>query len=133
MSVFQISQKTISDYNEICSEVVSIIQQSRKELTIFSSSCILSIITNKVKLSNYLQALVDRGITIKILVDGLDIILEKQIGNINNAARNHNPIQLEYSNELGNLDELTIISDGKYLFQLRFDNDNRLVATFSNE
>lgn len=44
-----------------------------------------------------------------------------------------NPIQLEYSNKLGNLEELTIISDGKYLFQLGIDNNDRLVATFSNK
>lgn len=89
--------------------------------------------TNKIDLFSYFQTLVNKGITIKILVDNRDTILGKQIGNINNATCNHNPIQLEYSNKLGNLDELTILSDGKYLFQLRFDNNNRLVATFSNE
>lgn len=31
------------------------------------------------------------------------------------------------------LDEFLIISDGKYLIKIRYNNDNKLVAAFSNE
>ena len=49
----------------------------------------------------------------------LDEILIKQIVSINNSNP-PNPIQLGYTNKLGDLDEMVIIADNKYLLYIRY-------------
>ncbi len=50
-----------------------------------------------------------------------------------NKFNQENPVQLGYTNEIGELNEMIIISDNKRLLNARYNQDNNLIATFSNE
>ena len=73
-----------------------------------------------------------RGVSIKILVDDINRDLLNQIITINDNNKNE-LIQFGYTNKLGNFDEMIIISDNKCILQIRYDQQNELVASFSNE
>ena len=76
--------------------------------------------------------------SIKILVDNfdeylmnaLDISISKSKSKSNN---NNTPIQLRYSNKLGNFNEMVIMSDSKHLFQIKYNQNGKLEASYSNE
>jgi hypothetical protein len=125
-------EKTITNYDEIEKEIGYLVLTCKEELTIFSSIKILSIITNESNIINYISSLLEKNARIKILVDSAEEFLVKQIVFINNS-NSTNPIQLGYTNKLGDLDEMVIISDNKYLLHIRYGRDNKLIATFSNE
>lgn len=42
-------------------------------------------------------------------------------------------IQIEFANKVGDLNEMIMIFDDKHLFRLNYNEDEVLVATFSNE
>jgi hypothetical protein len=79
-----------------------------------------------------LNSLLDRGIKIKILVDNTWDYFQIKINSITKKKVN-NPIQIGYLNKLGRFDEMILISDGKYVLQVRYNQDNRMIASFTNE
>lgn len=124
--------KTITSYQKILEEIQSLLLTSDSELTIFTSSKILCSILNKNNFINYLSILLERNLTVKILTDNIDEYLIKLVNSLNNSNPK-NPIQLGYSNKIGELDEMVIISDDKRLLITRYDQNNNLIATLSNE
>lgn len=125
-------EKTITNYHEIEKEIESLILTCKKELTIFSSNRILSNISNKSNIINYVSSLLEKNALIKILVDNIDELLIKQITLLNNSNP-ANSIQLGYTNKLSDLNEMILISDNKYLLHIHYGQDNKLNAIFSNE
>ena len=127
-----VTQRTITEYDSIVSEIESFIQTSKKELIIFSSKILLDGIQNKDNLIKYFPPLLERDTTIKILIDKIDETMIEQITSLNKFNQ-ANPVQLGYTNKIGELNEMTLISDNKRLLNTRYDQDNNLITTFSNE
>ncbi len=127
-----IAQRTITDFDKIRREIESLILTCKKELTIFSSNRILCYLLNKSDFLNYLPALSNRETSIKILTDKVDNYLTKQAALINHSNQT-NPIELRYTNKIGQLNEMVMIFDNKLLLRLNYNQDNILIATFSNE
>ena len=122
----------IIDSNEVNTEINSLIERCTKELVIFSSIKVIHIILSNNNYLNSLSRLLKREVTIRILIDGVDQHLMRYITQIN-AKIGYNMIQFLYSHELGNFEELVILSDNKYLLRVKYDQNNKLRASFSNE
>ncbi|MDQ2685736.1 MAG: hypothetical protein M3Y25_07835 [Thermoproteota archaeon] len=123
--------RIITDQNEIRNEISSLVSQVANELTIFSSFEILHNIFESVILPG-LQPLIDKAIKIKILVDNNCNYFQIKI-NSNTNSKAQNLIQIGCLNNLGKFNEMILITDSKYVLQLRYDNDNRMIASFTNE
>ena len=78
-----------------------------------------------------LNAKLQDNIVSKILVDNYDHHIQNQIEVLNNNDRT-SLIQLEYSDRLGEFNEMIICFDGKYILQIRQDNNGSFVGTFTN-
>ena len=102
-----VTQRTITEYDSIVSEIESFIQTSKKELIIFSSKILLDGIQNKDNLIKYFPPLLERDTTIKILIDKIDETMIEQITSLNKFNQ-ANPVQLGYTNKIGELNEMTI-------------------------
>jgi hypothetical protein len=126
------TRRTIIVYEDIQKEIESLTLTCKKELIIFSSTKILIRILTKDKIIENFRMLLDRGVKIKMLTDDIDEYLIANITQINKTNES-NQIQVGYSNKLGNLSELVKLSDEKYSLQIRFDKQDKLVASFSNE
>ena len=113
-------------------EINTLIEQSKKELLVFSSIKLIYTFLDKDNFVKNLMPLLRRGVSIKILVDDINRDLLNQIITINNNNMNE-LIQFGYTNKLGNFDEMIIINDNKCILQIRYDQQNELVASFSNE
>ena len=113
-------------------EINTLIEQSKKELLVFSSIKLIYAFLDKDNFVKNLMPLLRRGVNIKILVDDINRDLLNQIITINNNNKNE-LVQFGYTNKLGNFDELVIISDNKGILQIKYDQQNELVASFSNE
>lgn len=124
--------KMLTNYNEIQDEVNSIIEQSEKELLIFSSIKTLHDILNENNNLSKFKLLLQRGVAVRILTDSIDGRLLSHVAEINNTNKNK-PIQLGHTNKLGSINEVAIISDGKIVIQIKHDYGNRPVASLSNE
>ena len=86
----------------------------------------------KHNLIKHFPSLLERNTAIKILLDNIDKTLIEQITSLN-KFNPKNPIQLGYTNKMGELDEMIIVSDNKRLINTYYDQDNNLIATFSKE
>ncbi|TVP41390.1 hypothetical protein [Candidatus Nitrosocosmicus arcticus] len=126
------TQRTITEYDNILSEIESLVLTCKKELIFFSSNRILCSTLNMSKFMNYFPLLIKKHVMIKILTDNVDEYLIKEITEFN-KSNPANAIQFGYTDKLGDLDEMTIISDNKYLLHIQSGHDNKLIATFSNE
>ena len=125
-------QRAFTGMDQIQSEIRSLILLCKNELTIFSSIKILNNIQNNSNLMNLFPELLERGIIIKILTDNADKYFIDQINAINNKSPSK-PIQLKYSNNIGNLQEMVMIFDNKHLLYIQYNQQNKLIASFSNE
>jgi hypothetical protein len=54
------------------------------------------------------------------------------IAQINGISAN-NQLQFGYSNKLGAFNEFIMLSDNKYVLQIKYDQQNEIVGSFSNE
>ncbi|MDQ2686126.1 MAG: hypothetical protein M3Y25_09840 [Thermoproteota archaeon] len=134
----ELAANTITNYDEIRDEIYYLINQSKKDLLIFSSTKMLrDIMGTKTNFYDYFSLLSSRDIRIKILVDNFDEYLLNAVDFSNNKRKNkssnNNQIQLEYTSKLGNFNEMVIISDSKYLFQIKYNQNGNLEALYSNE
>ncbi|WP_415310614.1 hypothetical protein [Candidatus Nitrosocosmicus sp. FF01] len=123
--------RIITDQNEIRSEIDSLVNQVANELIIFSSFEILHNIF-ETDILPYVKSLLDRGISIKILVDSTSEYFQIKMNSVI-EERESKRIQMGYWNNLGRFDEMILISDSKYVLQVRYDNDNKMIASFTNE
>jgi hypothetical protein len=123
--------RIITDQNDIRNEIISLVSQVTNELTIFSSFEILHNIFETTILPA-LNSLLDRGIKIKILVDHSCNYFQIKINSVTKEKAN-NLIQIGCLNKLGRFSEMILISDSKYVLQVRYDKDNKIIASFTNE
>lgn len=126
-------QRTITDFKNIQKEIEILTLTCKRDLTIFSSNNILCLLLNKYNFLNYLPSILKRSIPIKVLTVNVDEYLIKQIASINKSLPSAKPIQIRFVNKVGNLNEMIMIFDDKHLLHLNYNQDNLLVATFSNE
>ena len=78
------------------------------------------------------KLLLRKGVAIRILTDSIDGQLLIHVAAINDTNKNKH-IQLGYTNKLGSINEVAIISDGKIVIHIKHGYGNRLVASLSNE
>jgi phosphatidylserine/phosphatidylglycerophosphate/cardiolipin synthase-like enzyme len=123
--------RIITDQNDIRNEIISLVSQVAKELTIFSSFEILHNIFETAILPA-LNSLLDRGTKIKILVDNNCNYFQSKINSITKEKAS-DLIQIGCLNKLGRFSEMILISDSKYVLQIRYDKDNKIIASFTNE
>ncbi len=125
-------QRAFTGMDQIQSEIRSLILLCKNELTIFSSIKILNNIQNNSNLIDLFPELVERGIMIKILTDNADKYFIDKINAINNKSPSK-PIRLKYSNTIGNIEEMVMIFDNKHLLHIQYNQQNKMIASFSNE
>lgn len=123
--------RIITDQNDIRNEIISLVSQVAKELTIFSSFEILHNIFETAILPA-LNSSLDRGTKIKILVDNNCNYFQSKINSITKKKAS-DLIQIGCLNKLGRFSEMILISDSKYVLQIRYDKDNKMIASFTNE
>ena len=126
-------QRTITDFKNIQKEIEILTLTCKRDLTIFSSNNILCLLLNKYNFLNYLPSILERDISVKILTVRVDKYLISQIASINKSLPSTKPIQIGFANKIGELNEMIMIFDDKHLLRLNYNQDNLLVATFSNE
>jgi len=122
--------KSFLGIENIQNEINFLVEHAKQELTIFSNYEILKRIFDSNMLIN-LNAKLQDNIVSKILVDNYDHHIQNQIEVLNNNDRT-SLIQLEYSDRLGEFNEMIICFDGKYILQIRQDNNGSFVGTFTN-
>jgi hypothetical protein len=125
-------RKKIVGYDKIYREILSIMALCKSELTLFTSTKILQKLVTQNNFMNEFIPLLELGITIKILIDDKDETLIHKISSINNMI-NEKSIQFGYTNKIGNFNELLILCDDKYYLQIKYNRQNVLIASFSNE
>jgi hypothetical protein len=129
------SKFIITNPDEIDNEIKCLVEQSRKELLIFSSAKILNRVlqNNDVNFLNCLSYLIKNDTSIKFLIDAVDERLIKVIDSINKTTKT-NKIHLEFMNRLvGNFDEMVVLSDNKHMIQIKYTQHGQLEATCSEE
>ena len=125
--------KILSNPDEIYNEINSTIDQTRKELLIFSSSSILSKVTNHSQFLNNCIKLLDKKAVLRILVDSADENILDKFKHINNESDNADLIDIGFTEKLGKFNEMLMISDSKYVIQVKYnDNEYKMIASFSN-
>ena len=115
----------------IQNEIDFLVDQTKQELTIFSNYEIFKRIFDS-NLMIYLSSKLQNDVVSKILVDNYDGHIQNQIGVIN-GKNGRSLVQLEYSNRLGEFDEMILCFDGKYVLQIQQDESNNLVGSFTND
>jgi hypothetical protein len=126
------SYKTITGYQNILSEIESLVLTCKNDLTIFSSNKILCYLFNKGNFIHQLPSILQKAASIKILIQDVDEYLTKQIAYINKSTQIR-PIQLGYTTKIAEIDEMVMIFDNKHLLQVNYSPDDKLNATYSNE
>jgi uncharacterized protein YdcH (DUF465 family) len=125
-------QQMITNIHEFKDELDYIIEQSRKELLIFSSLMSLNqLFMNRSNIGK-IQSAQKRGVSVKILTDETDEIFLKQISEINQAIKD-NPIKYGYGKNLCCFNEMVVLTDGKHVLQTKHQQDGKIFALSSNE
>jgi len=127
------TQRTMTGFENIQQEIEALTLTCKRDMTIFSSNNILCILLNKYNFPTLLPSILRRGISIKILTVNVDEYLVKQISSLNESLPSSKPIQTGFANKIGDINEMIMIFDDKHLLRLNYNQDNSLVATFSNE
>lgn len=125
-------RKKIVGYDKIYGEILSIIGLCKSELILFASAKILQKLLTRNNFMSEFIPLLRSGVNIKMLVDDNDETLKRNISSINNLI-NDQSIEFGYTNKIGNFNELILLCDDKYCLQIKYDGQNVLVASFSNE
>ena len=125
-------KKMIVDLDALQNEIDSLIITCKRKLIIFSATKILCNILSRNDFVNYFPSLLRSDVKIKLLIDNEDSTLLNQINIINDTSR-LNKIQLSHSNKMIEFRECVIISDDKYMLQLKYDINNQLIAFISTE
>jgi sugar-specific transcriptional regulator TrmB len=126
--------KILSNQNEIYNEIDSMIDQTRKELLIFSSSSLLSKVANQSSFLDNYRKISDKKVALRILVDSADENVLDKFKHINNKSDSAYLIDVGFTEKLGKFNEMLMISDSRYVIQTRYNgNNDKLIASFSNE
>ena len=122
--------KSLLGIKNIQNEINFLVEHTKQELTIFSNYELLKRIFDPNMLVN-LNAKLQDNIVSKVLVDNYDSHIQNRIEVLNNNNRT-SMIQLEYSDRLGEFNEMIICFDGKYILQIQQDDNDSLIGTFTN-
>ena len=126
--------KILSNQDEIYNEIDSMIDQTRKELLIFSSSSLLSKVANQSSFLDNYRKISDKKVALRILVDSADENVLDKFKHINNKSDSAYLIDVGFIEKLGKFNEMLMISDSRYVIQTRYNgNNDKLIASFSNE
>ena len=126
--------KILSNQDEIYNEIDSMIDQTRKELLIFSSSSLLSKVANQSSFLDNYRKISDKKVALRILVDSADENVLDKFKHINNKSDSAYLIDVGFTEKLGKFNEMLMISDSRYVIQTRYNgNNDKLIASFSNE
>ena len=125
-------QQMITNIHEFKDELDYAIEQSRKELLIFSSLKSLNqLFINRSNIGK-IRSAQKRGVSIKILTDETDEIFSSQISEINQAIKD-NPIKYGYGKNLCCFNEMVVLTDGKHVLQTKHQQDGKIFALSSSE
>ena len=126
--------KILSNQDNIYNEINSTIDQTRKELLIFSSSSLLSKVANQSSFLDNYRKISDKKVALRILVDSADENVLDKFKHINNKSDSAYLIDVGFTEKLGKFNEMLMISDSRYVIQTRYNgNNDKLIASFSNE
>jgi hypothetical protein len=126
--------KILINQNEIYNEIATTIDQTRKELLIFSSSSILETVTNRPHFLNNCIKLLDKKAGLRILVDSDNYHFLDKFQHIDNELDNVHLVDIGFIEKLGKFNEMVMIADSKYVIQIKYnENDGKLIASFSNK
>ncbi|WP_458720791.1 hypothetical protein [Candidatus Nitrosocosmicus sp. R] len=123
--------KSLPGIKNIQNEINFLVDQTKQELTIFSNYEIFKHIFDSNMMIN-LSSKLRNNVVSKILVDNADSHIQNQIEVIN-RKNGRSLVQLEYSNKLGEFDEMIICFDSKFVLQIQQDKNNELVGSFTND
>ena len=122
----------ITNINEFKDELDYAIEQSRKELLIFSSLRSLNqLFMNRNNLDK-IRSVQKRGVSVKILTDETDETFSRQISELN-LQNEDNPIEFGYGKNLCCFNEMVVLTDGKHVLQTKHQQDGKIFALSSNE
>lgn len=125
-------QQMITNIHEFKDELDYAIEQSRKELLIFSSLRSLNqLFMNRSNIGK-IRSAQKRGVSVKILTDETDEMFSRQISEINQASED-NPIKYGYGKNLCCFNEMVVLTDGKHVLQTKHQQDGKILALSSNE
>lgn len=127
------NQRTMTGFESIQKEIEVLTLTCKRDLTIFSSNNILCLFLNKYDFHILLPSILQRGISIKILTVNVDEYLIKQIASINESLPSTKQIQIGFADKIGDINEMIIVFDDKHLLRFNYNQDNLLIATFSNK
>ncbi len=125
-------QQMITNIPEFKDELDYAIEQSRKELLIFSSLRSLNqFLMNRNNL-NKIRSILKRGVSVKILTDDTDEMFSKMISEINRINED-NPIEFGYGKNLCCFNEMVVMTDGRHVLQTKQERNGNVFALSSNE
>lgn len=125
-------QQMITNIHEFKDELDYAIEQSRKELLIFSSLRSLNqLFMNRSNIGK-IRSAQKRGVSVKILTDETDEMFSRQISEINQASED-NRIKYGYGKNLCCFNEMVVLTDGKHVLQTKHQQDGKILALSSNE
>jgi hypothetical protein len=125
-------QRMINNLYEFKDELDYIIEQSRKELLIFSFLRSLNqLFMNRHNIGK-IRSAQKRGVSVKILTDETDETFSRQILELNQTNED-NPIKYGYGKSLCCFNEMVALTDGKQVLQTKHQQDGKILALSSNE
>jgi hypothetical protein len=126
--------KIMYNQYEIYNEIFTAIDQTTKELLIFSSSSILDTVTNHPQFLDKYTKLLDKEAALRILIDNDNCHFMDKFRIIHDELDNPDLIDVGITEKLGRFNEMVMISDSKYVIQIKYSNDeSQLIASFSNK
>ena len=125
-------QNALTNAKEIKKQIDLLIQQSRAELLLISSSKLLNLIILTTDFLIQTSVLLKRGVRIRILSDMIDEDIKSKFNFINGLGLGQQ-IQYEFSSILDKFSELTIISDGKSMLRCSIKPSNQMIGHFTTE
>jgi hypothetical protein len=126
--------KISSNQDEIYNEISTTIDQTTKELLIFSSASILDTVTNHPQFRDNCIKLSDKKAALRILVDSDNYHLLDKFQQIGNTLGIADLVDIGFTEKLGRFNEMVMISDSEYVIQIKYSNDeSQLIASFSNK
>jgi hypothetical protein len=126
--------KIMYNQYEIYNEIFTAIDQTTKELLIFSSSSILDTVTNHPQFLDKYTKLLDKEAAMRILIDNDNCHFMDKFRIIYDELDNPDLIDVGIIEKLGKFNEMVMISDSKYVIQIKYSNDeSQLIASFSNK
>lgn len=125
-------QRMINNIYEFKDELDYIVDQSRKELLIFSSLRSLNQLFMNKNNFGKIQFAQKRGVSVKILTDETDQVFSKQISELN-SQNGENPIKYGFGKSLCCFNEMVVLTDEKQVLQTKHQQDGKIFALSSNE